>query len=198
MSIATQKGLLAAAGPDAVVVAKTDSIRKAFEQLKVGDSNIRPFTPELTLPMPMRISQVAFSSDDQYLVISAETGGGLAVYSVDSLLQGGTQSAFEMSTDGKSVRAVVPNPSSDRGELMAVVTTDGHAMMANLKEKSFVAGPTGPTLLQNVSCVSWSARGKQLVYGLGDGTAVQMTPEGVRKAEIPRPPNVGAENNGMF
>jgi len=146
--------------------------------------------------MPMRISHIAFSADELYLVISAELGGGLAVYEVSALLQGSTQSAFELSTNGKALRALAPNPTADKGELFAVVTDDGNLMVANLKERSFVAGSNGQILKSGVSCISWSVKGKQLVAGLGDGTAFQMTPDGKEKGDIPRPPNIDTSDHG--
>ena len=196
MSIASQKGLIAAAGPDAVIVASTESVRKAFEGSNSGDGNLKPFQPQLKLPMPMRVSQLAFSADESCLVLSAETGGGLAVYDVQALLHGSTQSSFELSTNGQALRALAPNPTPEKGELLALVTTDGNLMIANLKERSFISGPNGQVLKTGVSCVSWSKQGKQLVAGLGDGTAYQMTPEGECKAEIPRPPDVDRGDHG--
>lgn len=88
LSVASRKGLVAAAGPDSIVLAKTESVRKAFEGPKTGGSHTRLFQPELLIPMPMRVSQLAFTADEEYLVASAEVGGGLAVYSVQTLLQG--------------------------------------------------------------------------------------------------------------
>ncbi len=196
MSVASQKGLLAAAGPDSVIIATTESVRRAFQGSKSGDSDVRPFQPQLTLPMSMRISQVAFTANENFLVLSAENGGGLAVYDVQNLLGGSTQRAFEMPTNSSSLRALVPNPTPEKGELLAVVTTDGKLLMANLKEKNFVPGANGPMLKDGVCCVSWSTKGKQLVAGLGDGSAYQMTPEGVGKGEIPKPPNVGPNHHG--
>ncbi|KAH8815013.1 hypothetical protein F5884DRAFT_722660 [Xylogone sp. PMI_703] len=190
LSIASHKGLVAAAGPDAVIVTTTESVRKAFEGPATGNGNLRAFQPQLKLPMSVRISQLAFSADESYLVLSAESGGGLAIYDVQALLQGSTQSAFELSTNSESLRALIPNPTPEKGELFAIVTTSGKLMMANLKERNYVTGRNGPVLKEGVSCISWSARGKQLVAGLGDGTAHQMTPEGDGKAEIPKPPNV--------
>ncbi|KAK6604428.1 nuclear pore complex subunit nup159 [Botrytis cinerea] len=188
LSISSRRGLLAAAGPDAIVVARTASVEKAFEG--TGSGNFKSFQPELRIPMPMRVSQLAFSADDAYLILSAETGGGLAVYDVDALLNGSTQTAFEIPTNGESLRALVPNPTREKGELLAVVTGDGNLMMANLKDRAFKPGPNGQVLRSGVSCVSWSTKGKQLVAGLGDGSAVQMTPEGEIKAEIPKPPGL--------
>jgi nucleoporin NUP159 len=195
MSVASHKGLVAAAGPDVVIVATTESVRKAFEGPNTGDGNFKPFQPQLTLPMPMRISQLAFSADESYLVLAAEVGGGLAVYDVQALLQGSTQPAFELFTNGQAVRALVPNPTAEKGELFAVVTADGNLMMANLKERAFVTGSTGQVLKDGVSCLSWSTKGKQLVAGLGNGTAYQMTPEGVGKLDIPKPPGMDGNHH---
>ncbi|KPM40964.1 Nucleoporin [Neonectria ditissima] len=186
LSIASRKGLVAAAGPDQVILATTESVRKAFEAPKDGDSDIRRFEPQLRIPMPMRVSQLYFTADENYLILSAESGGGLAVYEVQSLLQNSTNSAFELSTNGETLRALIPNPTPEKAELCAIVTTNGNLHMANLKERQ-ISNP----LKTQVSCVSWSSKGKQLCAGLADGTIHQMTPEGEAKAEIPKPPNMG-------
>lgn len=196
MSVASHKGLLAAAGPDSIVIASTKSVREAFEGPESGENHLKSFQPQLKLPMPMRISQVAFSADESYLVLSAENGGGLAVYDVQALMQGSTQTAFELPTNGQALRALTPNPSPEKGVLFAIVTMDGKLMMANLKERTFIAGPNGQVLKESVSCISWSGKGRQLVAGLGDGSAYQMTPEGEGKAEIPRPPDVTTGDHG--
>ncbi|KAI0423265.1 hypothetical protein F5X98DRAFT_8323 [Xylaria grammica] len=190
MSIASRRGLVAAACPDAIVVASTDAVRKAFEAPKNDDSEVRPFTPQLQIPLPIRICQLAFSADEAYLILSAEQGGGLAVYDVDAFQQGTTQSAFEIPTNGESLRALVPNPRSEKAELCAVVTNEGKLLMANLKERNFVFKGASQILREQVGCVAWSNMGKQLVAGLGNGTMCQLTPEGDVKAEIPRPPGL--------
>ncbi|KAG8674418.1 hypothetical protein FPOAC2_00434 [Fusarium poae] len=185
LSIASRKGLVAAAGPDQVVIATTESVRKAFEAPQDGDTDVRNFEPQLKIPMPMRVSQLSFTADENYLILSAESGGGLAVYEVQSLLSGSTNSAFELSTNGETLRAMIPNPTPEKAELCAIVTNNGNLHMANLKERQ-ISNP----LKNQVSCASWSTKGKQLCAGLGDGTIFQMTPEGEGKDEIPRPPNM--------
>ncbi|KAL8679923.1 MAG: hypothetical protein Q9186_003837 [Xanthomendoza sp. 1 TL-2023] len=190
LSIAPSKGLLAAAGPDTVVIAGTEAVRKAFTSNDTGGGIVKSFTPQLTLELGMRISQVAFSADEAFLVLSAEDGGGLAVYDVRSLMQGNTQSAFQISTNGAALRMLLPNPTPEKAELFAAVTVKGELLMANLASRQFMNGPQGITMKEGVSCVSWSARGKQLVAGLGDGTCYQMTPEGAGKANIPTPPDL--------
>ncbi|KAF4781997.1 hypothetical protein HER10_EVM0006149 [Colletotrichum scovillei] len=187
ISIASRRGLVAAAGPDGITITSTDSVRKGFEGEKEGDSDVRAFQPQGKLPMPMRVSQLAFSADENYLILSAESGGGLAVYEVESLLQGATKAAFELATNGETLRALFPNPTIEKAELCAIVTNNGNLHMANLKERS-----VSNALKAQVSCISWSTKGKQLVAGLADGTIFQMTPEGEAKGEIPRPPNVSA------
>lgn len=142
--------------------------------------------------MPMRVAQLAFTTDENYLILSAESGGGLAVYEVQSLLQGSTNSAFELSTNGESLRALVPNPAPEKSELCAIVTNNGNLHMANLKERQI-----SNVLKNQVSCVSWSSKGKQLCAGLADGTIYQMTPEGEGKGDISKPPNVG-DFHGMY
>ena len=191
ISIASRKGLVAAAGPDAVHIATTESVRKAFESDKKGDSEVRPFEPQAKLPLPFRISQLAFTSDEQYLILSAETGGGLAVYDVQALTNGSTQSAFELSTNNEPLRALIPNPSLELAGLCAVVTTNGNLFIANLAEKQLVSGANGPVSRSQVSCAAWSTKGKQLVAGMADGSISQMTPDGTEKAHIPKPPSLG-------
>ncbi|RYO85760.1 hypothetical protein DL762_002413 [Monosporascus cannonballus] len=190
LSIASNRGLVAAAGPDGVVVASTESVRKAFEKPQEGDSDVREFEPQLKLSLPLRICQLAFTADENYLVMSAEQGGGLAVYEVQALQQGSTEPAFQIPTNGEPLRALVPNPNSEMAKLCAVVTEKGKLLMADMKERNFTAGRNGQVLREQVSCISWSNKGKQLVAGLGDGTIAQMTPEGEVKAEIPRPPSL--------
>lgn len=196
LSIASKKGLLAAGGPEAVIIAATDSVREAFSKTVAADANIKPFSPQLTLNVGMRVSQVAFSADEAFLVLSAENGGGLAVYDVQSIMQGSTQSAFEISTNGTSLRALVPNPTPERAELFAAVTMNGELLIANLKTRQLTTGPQGQVLKSGVSSISWSFRGKQLVAGLGDGTCHQMTPEGEGKEDIYRPPGLDVDHHG--
>lgn len=179
-----------------MIVASTDNVRKAF--VTPGEGNTRPFTPQLKLELGMRISQVAFSADEEYLVLSAENGGGLAVYEVRALLQGRSQTMFEMPTNGSPLRALVPNPTPEKAELFAVVTTSGQILMANLKTRQFLSGAQGQILKEGVSCISWSTRGKQLVAGLGDGTCYQMTPEGEAKASLPYPSGLEAGQYGKI
>jgi nucleoporin NUP159 len=136
------------------------------------------------------VSQVAFSANDNVLVISSENHGGLAVYYVSELERGNTDPAFVISTNEFPLRNLAPNPTKEKADLFAAVTVKGQLLIANLSSKELISGPNGPVLKEGVSCVSWSPKGSQLVAGLGDGKAYQLTPEGEGKADIPLPPNL--------
>lgn len=194
LSVASVKGLLAAAGPEGLIIASTDSVRKAYTADATGDSNIRQFQPQLQIPLPQKVSHVAFSADENVLVVAAADGSGLIAYQVVSLMQGNSQPALTIPLNGARLRALAPNPML--AELFAAVTTEGELLMANLQTSQLVQGTSGLVLKTGVSCISWSNRGKQLVAGLGNGTVCQMTPEGEMKAEIPRPPDLIEDKHG--
>ncbi|CCU76163.1 nuclear pore complex protein subunit [Blumeria hordei DH14] len=196
LATATKRGLVAAVGPDSLILATTKSVRDAYDGTGPSTVKLKKFEPQIRVLMETRISQLVFTSDETYLVLSAETGGGLAVYDVQSLLDGSQQALFELPTNGEALRCIVPNPSPEKGELIALVTAGGDLMIANLKGREYVSSPQGSVFKKCVSCVSWSTKGKQLVAGLGDGTAFQMTPEGEAKAEIPRPPGIDLIDHG--
>lgn len=191
LAVASRHGIVVAAGPDAIYISSTDSVRNAFQAEKDGDTEIRPFNAQNKISMPMRISHLAFTPDEQYLILSAEQGGGLAVYETQSLLSSQLQSSFEISTSGEAVKFLAPNPMPELAEFCAVVTKNGNFLMANLREKSLTDGPNGPVIRSQVTSVSWSSKGKQLVAGLADGSIAQMTPTGKDTASIPKPDGLG-------
>ena len=185
---------MAAAGPDEIIVATTANVRNSIRA--PSETTEKAFKPELRIPMPLRVSFVAFSSDGSFLVVSAEQGGGLAIYSTDSLLQGNIVTSMELSTQGIALRALLPNHAEASSHLIACVTMQGDLLMADLKQQSFTTGQNGNVLLQKVCSVAWSPKGKQLVAGLGEGAATQLTPTGVIKAQIPRPPGCEPNDHG--
>ena len=183
-----------------MILAYTESVRQA---LRAEGGDIKPFTPQLTLDIGTPISQVAFSSDESALVLSAEHGGGLAIYNVDDLMQGNKRTSFEMSTDSTAVRALIPNPAVKNAESFAVVTAKGQLLVANVKEGRWLENPNGQVLKDGVSCISWSKLGKQLVAGLADGSASQMRPNGAPlladgspQKVIPRPAKIEGNQHG--
>ncbi|KAK2850677.1 hypothetical protein FQN49_005427 [Arthroderma sp. PD_2] len=195
LSVTSAQGLLAAAGPEGIAIARTDSVRKAYAGEPQGDSDVRPFQPELRIPLPGRVSHLAFSADGSILVVAVEGGDGLAIFDVPGLLQGKTQPTTTLNINGSTLRALAPNPNPDTPELFAAVTTNGELLVANLKSNQLSSGPAGPVLKSGVSSVCWSNKGTQLVAGLGDGTIFQLKPDGQGQAEIPRAPEVGADHH---
>jgi nucleoporin NUP159 len=192
--IASSKGLVAAAGPSELVIASTTSIRNAWVSGSTPDNNVKTFNPEVKIRVP-RLSHVVFSADENVLVVAGEASGGLAAYSTDGLGSGRTNPALEISTNNQALRALTPNPNVQFAELFAAVTANGDLLMANMKTGQLQTGQNGSILKSGVSCVSWSNQGKQLVAGLADGTAVQMTPDGTPKVVIPRSPSVEGDKH---
>ncbi|CAC9890768.1 unnamed protein product [Aureobasidium pullulans] len=189
LSIASGKDSLAAATSESVILVSTATVQKAYWEVDTSANKIKDITPQLSLPVP-QVSHVAFSADESSLAIAAQEGGGLAVYDVQALLQGKKESAFQISTNGISVRALEPNPSPENAHLFAVVLADGKLMIADFKQRQLVNTSNGAVFREGVRCVSWSVRGKQLVVGLEDGSAEQYDPQGNVKAQIPRPPQL--------
>src|SRR5437763_1204417 len=83
-----------------IVVSETSSLRQAYKEANQSSlDKLIPFQPTLTLPVPLRISHIAFTADENYLVLGAQVGG-LAVYSVDNIMSAGPSAkpAFELGT----------------------------------------------------------------------------------------------------
>lgn len=186
LAVASTKGLLAAAGPNELVLTSTDQVRTiALERREKETSPVRDYQPNLRIPRA-GLAHVAFTADDSALLVSAQNGGGLDAYSVSNLEK--AEPAISISTDGKALRSMVPNPAPepDLIPLVALVTVDGELLLADLKQGAIRRGQNGSVLRTGVSCVTWSPKGKALVAGLGDGTAVQLKPDGQEMALIPK------------
>ncbi|CAI7589432.1 unnamed protein product [Penicillium bialowiezense] len=187
LAVAHTKGLVVGAGPDALVVSNTETIRASIEAPAGEDmEKTKAFQPLATIPLPSRPTHVAFTPGDDGLILATENGASLSVFDTNTLAQGNVQPAISIPTNGVSLRALAPNP-DPTSTLVALVTVNGDLLIADLKAGNIVPGPNGPVLKNGVSCVSWSNKGKQLVAGLADGTGYQMAPDGAKKAEVPKP-----------
>ncbi|KAK5690455.1 hypothetical protein LTR97_012323 [Elasticomyces elasticus] len=200
LAIASTKGLVAAAGPEGLVIARTSTIRDAFKQSSGGSKTV-DFKPELTIAVG-RCSQVAFSSDEACLVVVAEQGGGLGVYDMNALLAGNKDPAFTVRTNGVGVRQLLPNPnpSSELAHMFGLVLETGQLLLADLSKQDLSKNAQGnPVFAEGVTSACWSRLGKQIVAGRSDGTAAQIDPKGEVKAEIPLPPKLPelAQNSPM-
>lgn len=190
LSVASSKGLVAAAGPDALYIFSTSKVREALQA--PGTENVRVLDPDIKIPIP-RLSQIAFSSDDSVLVASTQSEGGILAFEVGRLKSGNLEPVISIATDGQSLRALVPNPDSATPGLFAIVTSNGNLLIADLKAGALASGTNGSVLASNVSCVSWSNKGKQLVAGLADGNAVQLKPDGNVVAHIPKSTSIPSD-----
>jgi nucleoporin NUP159 len=157
----------------------------------------KSFQPIATIPLPSRPTHVAFTPGEDGLILATENGPTISVFDASTLTSGNAQPAISIPTNGVSLRALAPNPDAS-STLVALVTVNGDLLIADLKAGSLLPGPDGPVLKAGVSCVAWSNKGKQLVAGLADGTGYQMAPDGTKKADIPRPPDLEGDSHGKF
>lgn len=186
LSVAPRHGLLAAASPDQLVIASTEKVRKAFESAAGEHDVVTDFAPDATIPV-QRLRHVAFSVDEDFLVTSAENGGGLDVYAVDDLLKGKAKPGAQIATNNTPVRALLPNPAPEQAHYMAVISDTGRLDIVDISAGEAVTVHDGA-----VTCASWSVKGKAFVAGFEDGTASIHLVSAMNqvKGKIPRAPEV--------
>ncbi|RMZ80890.1 hypothetical protein DV737_g2735, partial [Chaetothyriales sp. CBS 132003] len=173
LAVSSSQGILAAAGPNHLVLASTDRVRTALQSADDKKLHkIRAFEANMTIDKP-GLGHVVFSSTDDVLVVSSQDNGGLEAFQLSSLLDGNTQPKLTLSTHGAPLRALVPNPSLEKAGLVAAVTSNGDLLLADLAQGALIPSDRSstPAHLSGVSCVSWSNKGSQLVAGLANGTA---------------------------
>ncbi|KJK64690.1 hypothetical protein P875_00011089 [Aspergillus parasiticus SU-1] len=194
LAVAPTKGVIVGAGPDSLAIASSDAVRRAISAPTEDKAKTKPFQPQATIPLPARPTHVSFASGDDALVLATENSSQLLVYETTSLTTGNAQPALSIPTNGATFRSLAPNPAPPSDEahssLVALITTNGELLVANLKAGNLVSGPNGNVLKTGVSSVCWSNKGKQLIAGLADGTGYQMAPDGTQKDLIPRPSDV--------
>lgn len=152
---------------------------------------VSDFTPNITIPVPT-LRHVVFSTDGDFLVISAEELGGLAVFSSVSIVQEKkTDPEVQIDTGKIAIRALEPNPAPENAHFFAAVLESGRLVIVDVTKGTMVTIRD-----EGVSSVAWSTRGKAVIAGLQDGSvAIHMT-AGDLKAVIPRPPNVDESFTG--
>ncbi|KAL5431928.1 hypothetical protein PMIN07_008786 [Paraphaeosphaeria minitans] len=186
LAIAPRHRLLAAASPDKLVIASTKKVRKAFQDKANEWDVVTSFSPDAALPVP-QLRQVVFSADEDFLVTSAEHGGGLSVYSLPDLLKGNTHPDVHIATNNTPVRALLPNPSAEHAHYMAVILDSGRLDITDVS-----TGNAKTVHDARVTCASWSVKGKAFVAGFEDGTAAihLISSMDQIKARVPRPSRV--------
>ncbi|KAI4668619.1 uncharacterized protein J4E78_002446 [Alternaria triticimaculans] len=199
LSVASKPALLAAAGPNILVIASTDSVRSAFQNKTIADDIanaddprleerdidvVADFTPDITISTP-NLRHVAFSADGDFLVTSDEADGGVAAYNVASVVSQGKKDADTKLATDAPVRALLPNPSPEFEQYFAIVLDNGKLEICDVEK-----GVKKTIREAHVNCAAWSARGKAVVSGSIDGTcAIHMT-AGDLRGIVPRPPDV--------
>jgi nucleoporin NUP159 len=116
--------------------------------------------------------------------MSGEEQGGLAVFDVAQLMTKKFQPGNQVDTKG-TLRAVLPNPTSQLEHIMAVVHDTGKLQMIDIAK-----GQSHTIRQDGVACAAWSTKGKAIATGLTDGTGVLYLNDGTQKGVIPRPPGV--------
>jgi nucleoporin NUP159 len=187
LAVASSTGILAAAGPDDLAITSTNQVREVLSERHDKEhaaSKVRDFHANTRIPRA-KLRHVAFTADESALIVSG-SDGGIDAYKLQDLVSSDANPVVQISTSNTALRALAPNPASEHAELVAVITDDGELLMANLKNGALHEGPQGAVLTTQATCVSWSNKGKQLVVGLADGTAIQMKPDGTPVVRIPK------------
>lgn len=202
LAVAATKGIVVGAGPDSLSISTTQAVRAAISADTGKDKvKTKPFQPQATISLPGRPTHIAFASGDSALVLATENGSQLSIFETGSLLQPNAQPAISIPTNGATFRFIAPNPAQaedSHSSLVALVTTGGELLVADLKAGNLLSGRNGNVLKTGVSSVCWSNKGKQLVAGLADGSGYQMTPDGTQKDLIPRPSDLTDPCHGEF
>ncbi|KAK5958899.1 hypothetical protein OHC33_000743 [Knufia fluminis] len=188
LSIASARGLYAAGGPDVVVVGKTQDARDRIYDTQGED--VRICAPLHSLPHSRPV-HLAFAADESCLVVAEQNAPEIVAYRTEDLAAKKSNVALKLSTNAP-LRMLAPNPDPAQSQYFALVNTNGQLLLADLGSNQLTSGANGPVLAENVSCVEWSTKGKQLIAGKGDGTAVQLKPDGTVVANIPKPDSVPA------
>jgi nucleoporin NUP159 len=166
-------------------VTTTEKIRKSFST-KAGEWDVIPdFSADVSIPLNDPLRHVVFSTGGEFLVISAESKGALAVFDAQGLAKGNKQPERQIQTDGVAVRTLLANPVDDMAHYMLVVLDTGKLWLVDI-----AADKTNPLKTGGVSCATWSSRGKAVAAGLENGTVEIYLSDGTLKGTIPRPPEV--------
>jgi nucleoporin NUP159 len=134
------------------------------------------------------LRHVVFSTTGDFLVISAEGNGGLAVFDVPELLKGKKEPQQQIKTDGVTVRVLQANPVPETEQYMAAVFDSGKLCLVDV-----TTGQTSVLKESGVSSVTWSNKGKAVAAGMQDGTTAIYMTDGTLKATMPRAPDSNSD-----
>ena len=189
--VASSQRLAAASTRSGINIYDLNALRNTFIQ---AERNASPSPPVLcTLPRQPGTGDVLFVmfGNSDSLLLAATSHGLILIWETMSLRSSppAPRTVAPPRHDASRVHMIAPNP-GDKSSLCTVVYgmdllshENGSAHMLDLLKGEWVN--TLPA--HNVTSVSWSARGKQLVLGVKTGEIIQYTPEGDVKAVLPPP-----------
>ncbi|KAK6536844.1 hypothetical protein TWF281_001054 [Arthrobotrys megalospora] len=191
LSISQKRQLFAAGGPQGVVVARTSTLRAAFKNTSAANNNILPFQPECIIPMSVRLSHIAFTSDGTYLLLGAQLGG-IAVYLVDEILSKGNDVQPRSQINTGPLLEMKPIPTIIEAEKVCIVVGSGWSQGGNVGIVDVKTNQVQENLKSGVTTVSWSPKGKQIICGGSGGGLAWIRPDGKEAdvvAGVPNYPN---------
>ena len=189
--VASSQRLAAASTRNGINIYDLHVLRNTFTQ---AERNASPSPPVLcTLPLQPGMGDVLFVmfGNSDSLLLAATSHGLILIWETMSLRSSppAPRTVAPPRHDASRVHMIAPNP-GDKSSLCAVVYgmdllshENGSAHMLDLLKGEWV----NILPAHNVTSVSWSARGKQLVLGVKTGEIIQFTPEGDVKAVLPPP-----------
>ena len=189
--VASSQRLAAASTRNGINIYDLHVLRNTFTQ---AERNASPSPPVLcTLPLQPGTGDVLFVmfGNSDSLLLAATSHGLILIWETMSLRSSppAPRTVAPPRHDASRVHMIAPNP-GDKSSLCAVVYgmdllshENGSAHMLDLLKGEWV----NILPAHNVTSVSWSARGKQLVLGVKTGEIIQFTPEGDVKAVLPPP-----------
>ena len=189
--VASSQRLAAASTRNGINIYDLHVLRNTFTQ---AERNASPSPPVLcTLPLQPGTGDVLFVmfGNSDSLLLAATSHGLILIWETMSLRSSppAPRTVAPPRHDASRVHMIAPNP-GDKSSLCAVVygmdllsLENGSAHMLDLLKGEWV----NILPAHNVTSVSWSARGKQLVLGVKTGEIIQFTPEGDVKAVLPPP-----------
>ncbi|EWC46773.1 hypothetical protein DRE_04018 [Drechslerella stenobrocha 248] len=188
LSISQKRQLFAAGGPQGVVVARTSTLRATFKNKSVTNGNILPFQPECVIPMSIRLSHVAFTSDGAYLLLGAQLGG-IAVYSVDDILSKGNGVQPQSQITTGPLLEMKPIPTVAGAEKVCILVGSGWSQGGAVGIVDVKTQQVQGNLKTGVTTVCWSPKGKQIICGGSGGGLAWIKPDGVEADVVPGVPN---------
>ncbi|KAG5436915.1 hypothetical protein PCANB_001325 [Pneumocystis canis] len=174
LCIGNKNGYYASGIPSGFVFGTTVSLRESLKGRAV--KRIVEHNPLSIIHIQEKIVNVSFSADEQYLIVTTEESK-IMFYNTQILLQRNNYLQPEFVFQIEDVKDVLPNPVDSN--VTAVLTFFGNLYIINSSQRS-ISEP----LVNNVTSISWSQKGKQIVCGTSDGKLAQYTPDGLLKAVI--------------